>query len=599
MWTRPPQPQRVETRKQDRNVMREIDLLVKSGAFKEEETSFVSPTFLIPKRDGAFRLIHDLRGINRAITPPKFTLKGAKEAAAVVEDSNWLVSLDLKHGYQQVAMNERARKYLGAQWGNKTVVSTVLPFGLNLSPYVFTRLTSWLARQIRKRFNLRVAVYVDDFLLGADTKEELTNGLQQVEDLFKQLGVVLSDKTSRVPTRRVEFLGFLWDATTKEISVTADRRKEYRREVRNLLRHPQSPAVWRKVIGKLLFLKEAVGTTLRHSRSLLKALNGCKHGNLVEATGEARQDLLWWEEKLRGIPHLSLSTKPISAVITTDASNVGLGAVVEVFDNTAQNGENISRNVDRTMSATKTNNPRAHINTKEVEALLEALRTSKEKLTGKKVLWFTDSATARAAVAKQGTQNISRATWEMTKKVVDLTTESGIELVPQLVPGRLNAAADKLSRVLGIRTEWEEALATVTLKWGPLSEDPCGFTGEPTSILETLEWANKRSLLAPKMKDVGTVVRLLALVADGNYPKTPPSSWERMAVVITPLWQGAGWWPQLTAMRADYVYLGMLEHPETRGWSERNGHPPKWTASLVHISTPYGRQEQEQPTLQQ
>ena len=40
----------------------------------------------------------------------------------------------------------------------------MLPFGLNLSPYVFTRLT-----------NL-VAVYVDDFILGAETKGVLVAG---------------------------------------------------------------------------------------------------------------------------------------------------------------------------------------------------------------------------------------------------------------------------------------------------------------------------------------------------------------------------------------------------------------------------------------
>lgn len=564
----------------------------------EEKTDFVAPTFLIPKRDGSSRLIHDLRGINKAIKPPSFTLKGAKDAAAVVEESNWLVSLDLKHGYQQVAMSQKARRYLGAQWGSKTVVSTVLPFGLNLSPYIFTRLTSWLARQIRKRFNLKVAVYVDDFLLGADTREELVDGVRRVEEFFDQLGVVLADKTSRRPSRKVEFLGFLWDASTKEISVTPARRSEYRREVKNLLRHPQSSSVWRRVVGKLIFLREAVGTTLRHTRSLMKLLRSSKRHGLLEATGEARQDLQWWEEKLNTIPRLSLVTKPVSAVITTDASDTGLGAVVDIFRDGSSDPKEAAGTTEKSLIATRTSNPRAHINTKEIEALLEALTVNKDKLANRRVLWFTDSTTAKAAVARQGTQNISEAAWGMTKRVVDLAMSKGIELVPRLVPGRLNSGADKLSRVSETRTEWEEALSAITIKWGPLSEDPCGFTGEPTSILETLEWADKRTLLAPRIREVGSTMKLLAMVASGEAPRDPPTAWERMAVVITPLWEGAVWWPLLVSMRRDFIYLGRMEHPELSSWSERNGHPPRWTASLVYTATHCGRQERGQLTCQ-
>ena len=238
-WTKPPEPIRTKSIPQSEEVKKEMKSLIRSGAFQFMDTPFVSPTFTIPKKDGGIRLIHDLKSINAALTPPKFTLRGAQGAASVVRNCNWLVALDLCHGYQQVAMDRKAVKYLGAMYGNKTVVSTVLPFGLSISPYIFTRITNWLAREIRKRFNLHVAVYVDDFLLGGDSKEELPRGIESVKRFFNRLVVVLSPKTSQEPSQKVKFLGFLWDAASKEISVTPSRRKEYRREVKNLLRHPQ------------------------------------------------------------------------------------------------------------------------------------------------------------------------------------------------------------------------------------------------------------------------------------------------------------------------------------------------------------------------
>lgn len=593
VWASPPQPVKIERAQQEKKLIEEIGALVKSGAFKVEDTKFISPTFIIPKRDGGTRLIHDLRHINKSIAPPKFTLRGAKDAASVVNESNWLVSLDLMHGYQQVAMHRKARQYLGAQWKDKTVVSTVLPFGLNLSPYIFTRITSWLARQIRERFKLRVAVYVDDFLLGGDTREELAAGMEKVKDFFSQLGVILSPKTSQDPSQCIEFLGFLWNSATKEISVTPSRRREYRREVKNLLRHPQSLAVWRKVIGKLLFLREAVGTTLRHTRSLMKLMQTARKGHLLEATGEARDDLLWWLDRLRSLPRLSLKTQPVTAVISTDASDNGLGAVVEMFGNTATSPQTLQGVMEgrKTLEA-PSRNPNPHINAKEIEALLETLRQNQEQLENRRVLWYTDNTTAKAAIARQGTQNISSPAWEMTKEVVDLAARNNIELVPRWVPGRLNGGADKLSRIGEKHSEWKEALSKIFLTWGPLSEDPCGFTADPTAILETLEWAGKRTLLAPRTKDIGIVVPLLAKVATKEIPHSPPSAWEAMAVMITPLWRGARWWPLLEELRVSFLPLGRLKHPDLVGWEERNRHPSNWTASLIPTRTLCGHREQ-------
>ena len=99
----------------------EIDKLIKAGAFIKRECKICSPTFLIPKKDGSMRLIHDLRQVNRALDAPRFTLRGAQEAADVVRASKVLVTLDLRKGYQQVMMSEEARQYLGARWNGATV----------------------------------------------------------------------------------------------------------------------------------------------------------------------------------------------------------------------------------------------------------------------------------------------------------------------------------------------------------------------------------------------------------------------------------------------------------------------------------------------
>lgn len=590
-----PAPKRGQEReeRQSGEIVRELRGLVEDGAFVRGEAAVVAPTFLIPKKDGKVRLIHDLRETNKHIVPPRFTLHGARDAAAVTRKAKWLAVLDLKHGYQQVAMEPAARKFLGAKMGRETVVSTVLPFGLNLSPYVFTRLTNWLARQVRARFGLEVAVYIDDFLIGAESREALEEGVAKVKRFFAELGVVVSQEKEVRAANRVEFIGFVWDAANKTVEVPRERRREYRRAVKNLLRHPQSRGTWRRVIGKLGFLREAVGPAMRHIRSLLRVVaKRNNEGRLIEASGEARQDLEWWYAELRKGAKLSLEVAPVSASITTDASDGGLGFIVETE---GVGKENEERRL-RFEASQAPEHPESHINRKEIEAILRALENHRNELKGRRVVWYSDSTTALAAIRRQGTQKLSQAAWQVTKDVLDLAERERITILPKHVPGRLNCAADALSRPDEERGGWERALEKITKKWGPLQEDPCGATREPTCLLESLEWANGRALLLPEVWKIGEVVDLVGLCAAEVEPSGHPSIWDRMAVLVTPVWRGSAWWPAVERIRTGYIHLGRLASENTRRWQQRNGHAPDWTASLIPLQTPCGLQRRDKST---
>lgn len=574
---------------EDPRVQSELEGLVRAGAFVPLEGALCSPTFLVPKKDGGQRLIHDLRGVNRCLAPPRFSLRGAKEAGEVVRASSWLAAIDLRHGYQQVAMALEARRFLGARLGGRTVAATVLPFGLSLSPYVFTRITNWLARLIRVRTGLRVAVYIDDFLLGAQTEEALRQGLGEVKALFRRLGVVASEDKEVGPATRVPFLGFEWDAGAKTVSVPQTRRAEYRRAVANLLRHPQSRAVWRATIGKLLFLREAVGPALRHTRSLMWASR--RRGQLIEAVGEAREDLEWWRRSLSGPLEMSLVLRPVEAALTTDASDTGLGILLDLPQSGEGEGQTAPGGALRQQrTALAAQDPERHINAKELEALLRALELHGDKLRGKRVVWYTDSQTARAAVAHQGSQQLSRETWEAAKAVLDRSQREDIILEARHVPGRLNGAADELSRPGQERSWQEEALAKITREWGPLQEDPCGATREPTTLLEGLGWAGRRTLLWPQPRDLGRTLALLGTAASQVPPQGPAALWPSLAVVVSPTWRGSAWWGDLERLRVSWLPLGRLRSPHLRRWAQRNGHWPDFTASLVPLRTPSGPQ---------
>lgn len=218
------------------------------------------------------------------------------------------------------------------------------------------------------------------------------------------------------------------------------------------------------------------------------------------------------------------------------------------------------------------------------------------KLRGRRVVWYSDSTTALAAVRKQGTQKLSQATWQVTKEVLDLAEHEKITILPKHVPGRLNCAADALSRPEEERSSWERALERIAREWGPMQEDPCGATRAPTSLMESLEWARGRALLLPGVQSIGEVLELVELCAAETEPAGHPSMWDRMAVLVTPLWRGSAWWPTVERVRTRYIHLGRLASEDTRQWQQRNGHAPEWTASLIPLQTPCGQRRQDKST---
>lgn len=551
-------------------LVREMEQLIKDGAFTLPDTEdvVVSPVFMIPKRSGGMRLIHDLRAINAHLEAPHFSIHGCKDAASVVRSSQWLCALDLRRGYQQVLMDRSARRFLGACVGGKTVVSAVLPFGLSLSPYIFTRLTNWIAGMVRKRTGLSVAVYIDDFLVGAPTKEEIEKGLGEIRRLFDELGVVLSTKKPITIAREVEFLGFRWSAEKKTIGLTEERRKEYRRVIKNLLRSPHPVKRWRTAIGKLVFLKEAVGPTLRHVRSIIRLVKGRRDTTRIRATGEAEEDLIWWSEVLARTSEMSLLCREVSASIASDASDAAVAYSLEL------DGVRLQKSIPVQEGA-------KHINARELEALLECLKEHGDLLKGRRVIWYCDNVSARAAVTRQGSQQCGEIMWQTTKEVIDLLNQKDIKIVAKYVPGSLNRAADALSRPLQEEKEWAEVLRMVTDRWGPLQLDPCGATRPSTGPLEDTSWSQSRTLLKPDTKRIMETVELLELVVDKEARRTPASFWESCAVIVTPTWQKATWWNTLTNLRVDWIELGRLQDRSLMAWASRNGHNPSWTASLV------------------
>ena len=98
-----------------------------------ETPGFYSRIFLVPKRNGKFRLILDLSLLNRYIEKQAFKMETVKSVRQAMRLNDWAVSIDLTDAYLHVPIHRQSRKYLRFVHEDQVYHFSALPFGMSLS----------------------------------------------------------------------------------------------------------------------------------------------------------------------------------------------------------------------------------------------------------------------------------------------------------------------------------------------------------------------------------------------------------------------------------------------------------------------------------
>ena len=96
--------------------------------------------FTVPKPEkGIYRPIIDLSELNKFLIVPKFRMDTLAKVVKDLCQGLWGTSIDLDNAYYSVLMAPEFQKYLAFTLRDRTFVFQVLPFGLSLAPWAFTR----------------------------------------------------------------------------------------------------------------------------------------------------------------------------------------------------------------------------------------------------------------------------------------------------------------------------------------------------------------------------------------------------------------------------------------------------------------------------
>ena len=226
-----------------------------------ESPGFYSPYFLTSKKDGSLRPILNLKHFNSFLAEEKFRMDTLVNILSTLHLGDWMFAVDLKDAYLHVPIHPAFHKYLRFAYRDslgtlKVFQWQVLPFGLNASPRVFTKVLAPVAAYIH-RHGHRLNPYIDDLLGAAHTRLLAQSACHLVVDTLLSLGFMINIKKSHlVPTQLLVHLGAHINTLTARVCV------------------PQAKAS--AIASRAVELSSLKSTTVRAFLSFLGSLTACK-----------------------------------------------------------------------------------------------------------------------------------------------------------------------------------------------------------------------------------------------------------------------------------------------------------------------------------
>lgn len=518
-----------------------------------EPVDFISPLFVVPKADGKWRVIFNLKALNQFVATDHFRMETLRDLPDMLSQGMMLCKMDLRSAYHAIPVDVRDRRYLCFRYPGtgKLWRFTCLPFGLCDAPRAFTKVLTPVVAHLRQ-LGLRLMSYLDDWLLVDPSRTRLTRLTRQAVQLLESLGFTVNQEKSVLqPTTRLTFLGMQVDSATMTFVWPPDKANKVQHECRRILnRGSILESELRCLLGKMEAAKFAVQVGPLHFRGLQHLL--LDHWPVsvpfstprpVSLSPWAEADLTWWASSKVSDFWSPVRPPPLALTLATDASLHGWGAV------TGQH---------RIGGRWHPTEAGCHINWLEMKAVklgLEALAAAERNVTIR--LEIDNVPTVAFLNRKGGTRSVQLC--HLAQRVWQWATARGITLVAVHVPGKDNAIADFHSRNFQkSQSDWmldPRLFRELNRLLGPFRTDLfaarhncqlsqyCSWEPDP--------WATGIDAFSlPHLWNTGYAFPPFQLV--GRCLRMVQSNAVDRLLLIAPTWPNQAWYPVLLSLLADH-----------------------------------------------
>jgi len=184
-----------------------LDEWLKLGVVGQSNSSYNSPIFCVPKKQGqGLRIVQDFRLLNQHSHIDKYSMKEISECIGDIgwANSSIFTTLDLTSGLWQMKLDPESQPLTAFTIPNRGQFHWITsPMGLLGCPASFQRLMEQVLRGLQ-----HILIYIDDVLIHTNTHEKHLEALEQVLMRLHQHHLKINLDKCLFGDQKVSYLGF-------------------------------------------------------------------------------------------------------------------------------------------------------------------------------------------------------------------------------------------------------------------------------------------------------------------------------------------------------------------------------------------------------
>jgi transposase InsO family protein len=447
---------------------------VHQGIVTPSTSPYNSPTIMVPKKDGGYRMVVDFRKLNKHVITDPHPLPRIQQILETLGGATVFSALDLLHGFYNLKIDERDRAKTAFSTHSGHFEFVRLPMGLKNSPAIFQRLMQIVLSGCLGQYAF---IYIDDIILFSQDAKQHLKHLELIFRRLQQAGLKVKASKCQLFLTEIEYLGYL---------VGRDGLKVNPKKVKAISEFPVPKKVKdvQAFLGVVGYFRTFIDHFAERARPLYKLLK-----NETVWKWDKEEDIAFNDLKqcLLHAPVLSFPDFRLPFHLTTDASGYALGAIL-----TQARGkkEVLISCASRTLRSEETR----YSNTeREMLAVFYGVTYHRSYLWGNKVKIWTDNTAITHLARQMHSDNRKAIRWHM------LLSEYDYELYHR--KGRSMLHADALSRYPIKQGNEEDEIELLVHYISPAWQNE-----EYVPILDENRWRSEMGKLKEKDRPQGTNV---------------------------------------------------------------------------------------------
>uniref|UniRef100_A0A8C0HBC6 ribonuclease H n=1 Tax=Chelonoidis abingdonii TaxID=106734 RepID=A0A8C0HBC6_CHEAB len=189
---------------------------LRCGWLREGTSPYNTPIIGIPKPNGQYHLVQDLRQVNKLVEAPYPVVPNPHTILGQVpENHGWFSVIDLKDAFFSIPLDPESQQLFAFEWEDPDAhykaqyLWTVIPQGLTCAPEIFgSQLKRDLAPFLANHPSCNIVQYCDDLLLSTETEAACKKQTVGLLNYLGRLGYKVSKDKIQLVKQQVTFLGY-------------------------------------------------------------------------------------------------------------------------------------------------------------------------------------------------------------------------------------------------------------------------------------------------------------------------------------------------------------------------------------------------------